>query len=72
MELLRLKQIVKNEDNRKILDNINLLIEPFSKTALIGETGSGKSTLMYNLFSARGENKVLRKCFNHIFFIYAK
>ena len=46
VELLRLKQIVKNEDNRKILDNINLLIEPFSKTALIGETGSGKSTLM--------------------------
>jgi ABC-type sugar transport system ATPase subunit len=46
VELLRIKQIVKNEDNRKILDNINLLIEPFSKTALIGETGSGKSTLM--------------------------
>lgn len=46
VELLRLKQLVKNEDNRKILDNINLLIEPFSKTALIGETGSGKSTLM--------------------------
>lgn len=46
VELLRLSQIVRNEGNRKILDNINLLIEPFSRTALIGETGSGKSTLM--------------------------
>ena len=46
MELLRLNQIGKIEGNRKILDNINLLIEPFSRTALIGETGSGKSTLM--------------------------
>lgn len=46
VELLRLKQIVKNEDRRNILDNINLVINPFSKTALIGETGSGKSTLM--------------------------
>lgn len=34
---------------------------------LIGRPSSGKSTLMYNMFSARGENKVLRKCFNHIF-----
>ena len=46
MELLRLSKIVRNEGDRKILDNINLLIEPFSRTALIGETGSGKSTLM--------------------------
>jgi ABC-type sugar transport system ATPase subunit len=46
VELLRLNQIVKIEGDRKILDNINLLINPFSKTALIGETGSGKSTLM--------------------------
>ena len=46
MELLRLNQIGKIEGNRKILDNINLLIEPFSRTALIGETGSGKSTLL--------------------------
>jgi len=46
VELLRLNQIGKIEGNRKILDNINLLIEPFSRTALIGETGSGKSTLL--------------------------
>jgi iron(III) transport system ATP-binding protein len=46
VELLRLNQIIKNEGDRKILDNINLLINPFSRTALIGETGSGKSTLM--------------------------
>ena len=46
VELLRLNQIVRNEGDRKILDNINLLIESFSRTALIGETGSGKSTLM--------------------------
>jgi iron(III) transport system ATP-binding protein len=46
VELLRLNQIGKIEGDRIILDDINLLIEPFSRTALIGETGSGKSTLL--------------------------
>ena len=46
MELLRLNQIGKIEGDRTILEDINLLIEPFSRTALIGEAGSGKSTLL--------------------------
>lgn len=46
VELLRLNQIGKIEGDRTILEDINLLIEPFSRTALIGETGSGKSTLL--------------------------
>jgi ABC-type sugar transport system ATPase subunit len=46
VELIQLRQISKNQGDRKILDQINLAIQPFSRTALIGETGSGKSTLM--------------------------
>lgn len=46
VELLRLNQIGKKEGDRIILDDINLVIEPFKRTALIGETGSGKSTLL--------------------------
>lgn len=46
MELLRLNQIRKTKGDRILLNNINLVIEPYSRTALIGETGSGKSTLL--------------------------
>ena len=46
MELIQLRQITKNLSGRKILEQINLAIQLFSRTALIGETGSGKSTLM--------------------------
>ena len=46
VELIQLRQITKNLSGRKILEQINLAIQPFSRTALIGETGSGKSTLM--------------------------
>jgi iron(III) transport system ATP-binding protein len=46
VELLKLSQIGKSEGGRLILDNINLSIYPYERLALIGETGSGKSTLM--------------------------
>ena len=46
MELIQLREISKNHSDRKILEQINLIIHPFRRTALIGETGSGKSTLM--------------------------
>jgi iron(III) transport system ATP-binding protein len=46
VELIRLNQIGKTEGDRSLLNNINLVIEPYSRTALIGETGSGKSTLL--------------------------
>jgi ATP-binding cassette subfamily B protein len=34
------------EDNRKVLQDINLLIEPYQTVALVGKSGSGKSTLV--------------------------
>jgi len=46
VELIQLREISKNHSDRKILEQINLIIHPFRRTALIGETGSGKSTLM--------------------------
>ena len=46
VELILLRQIGKNQGDRRILAHINLTVQPYSRTALIGETGSGKSTLM--------------------------
>jgi len=46
VELIQLRQIGKNQGDRKILAHINLTVQANSRTALIGETGSGKSTLM--------------------------
>jgi ATP-binding cassette subfamily B protein len=34
------------EANRKVLNDINLLIEPYETVALVGHSGSGKSTLV--------------------------
>ncbi|MDF5722738.1 MAG: ABC transporter ATP-binding protein [Rhizonema sp. PD37] len=34
------------EANRRVLDDINLLIEPYQTVALVGRSGSGKSTLV--------------------------
>ncbi|MBD2666790.1 ABC transporter related [Richelia sinica FACHB-800] len=34
------------EDKRKVLQDINLLIEPYQTVALVGKSGSGKSTLV--------------------------
>ena len=38
------------EANRRILHDINLLIEPYQTVALVGRSGSGKSTLVKLLF----------------------
>ena len=38
------------ETNRRILQDINLLIEPYQTVALVGRSGSGKSTLVKLLF----------------------
>ncbi|MEL6164177.1 MAG: ABC transporter ATP-binding protein, partial [Cyanobacteria bacterium J06628_3] len=38
------------EENRRILHDINLLIEPYQTVALVGRSGSGKSTLVKLLF----------------------
>jgi ATP-binding cassette, subfamily B, bacterial len=38
------------EENRPVLQNINLLIEPNQTVALVGRSGSGKSTLVKLLF----------------------
>ena len=43
--LLELKDICFTRDNKKILNNINLQIEPEKFIAITGPNGSGKSTL---------------------------
>jgi ATP-binding cassette subfamily B protein len=34
------------DENRRVLNNINLLIQPYETVALVGRSGSGKSTLV--------------------------
>ena len=47
--LLELKDICFTRDNKKILNNINLQIEPEKFIAITGPNGSGKSTLLHIL-----------------------
>jgi len=46
MEFLKVSHISREEDGRKVLQDINLSIDQHQRIALMGETGSGKSTLM--------------------------
>jgi ABC-type sugar transport system ATPase subunit len=46
MEFLKVSNISREEDGRKVLQDINLSIDQHQRIALMGETGSGKSTLM--------------------------
>ena len=46
MSLLRVEDVSKSEEGRVLVQHINLTIPAFKKLGLMGETGSGKSTLM--------------------------
>lgn len=46
MELLECKNLTKCFDNKKILDNINLIIQRGKIIGLLGKNGTGKTTLI--------------------------
>lgn len=46
MSLLRIEDVSKSEEGRVLVEQVNLSIPAFKKLGLMGETGSGKSTLM--------------------------
>lgn len=46
MSLLRIEDVSKSEEGRVLVAHVNLNIPAFNKLGLMGETGSGKSTLM--------------------------
>lgn len=46
MSLLRIEDVSKSEEGRVLVAHVNLNIPAFTKLGLMGETGSGKSTLM--------------------------
>ncbi|PHS67187.1 MAG: glycosyl transferase family 2 [Flavobacterium sp.] len=43
--VIEIDNLSKNYDNKKVLHNVNLLLERNSKTAFVGQNGQGKSTL---------------------------
>lgn len=46
MSLLRIEEVSKSEEGRILVKRVNLSIPGMTKIGLMGETGSGKSTLM--------------------------
>ena len=44
--VVQLKNIVKNFGNKKVLGGIDIEIEEQKVTAILGESGGGKSTLL--------------------------
>lgn len=46
MAIIELHKIVKKYGNHKVLDNIDISIQEGSMTAIVGESGKGKSTIM--------------------------
>lgn len=46
MSLLRIEDVSKSEEGRVLVQQVNFTIHSFKKLGLMGETGSGKSTLM--------------------------
>ncbi len=46
MRLLRIEGVSKSEEGRTQVQHVNLIVPAFKKIGLMGETGSGKSTLM--------------------------
>lgn len=61
MELLECKNLTKCFDNKKILDNINLIIPRGKIIGLLGKNGTGKTTLikLINDLLAIDEGKIL-------------
>ncbi len=46
MHLITVEDISKEEEGRTLVNNVRFSIDAFKKVALMGETGSGKSTVM--------------------------
>ena len=64
MELLECKNLTKCFDNKKILDNINLIIPRGKIIGFLGKNGTGKTTLIkiINDLLTIDEGKILINC----------
>ena len=58
----------KDANNKKVkkLKSVGLLPIPSPVVYICGRAGSGKSQLLQSIFTAKGDNKLFRKFFNHI------
>lgn len=58
----------KDSNNKKVkkLKSVGLLPIPSPVVYICGRAGSGKSQLLQSIFTAKGDNKLFRKFFNHI------
>ena len=50
IENIEFKNVTFEKNNKKILDSINLKLDPENKYMIIGESGTGKSTIMEMIF----------------------
>ena len=58
----------KDSNNKKVkkLKSVGLLPIPSPVVYICGRAGSGKSQFLQSIFTAKGNNKLFRKFFNHI------
>jgi hypothetical protein len=44
-------------------------LNSYGFTGIIGKPGSGKTSLLISMLTGKGQNKVFRKCFNHLLLV---
>jgi ABC-type transporter Mla maintaining outer membrane lipid asymmetry ATPase subunit MlaF len=56
MSIVSIRDLVVEYDGRRVLDGLNLDVEPGETMVLLGGSGSGKSTLLRQIIGWNGQN----------------
>lgn len=47
--MIEIRNLVQSYADKRVLDGVNLTVEPFERCALVGRNGAGKSTLIHSM-----------------------
>ena len=59
MPIISVRDLVVEYDGRRVLDGLNLDVEPGEITVLLGGSGSGKSTLLRQILGMRSPSRAV-------------